>query len=459
MQAQQHYMKNKISYLIEKWHQIVLLIIIVLAVSVRIKAQGDPRLSIANNDTASYVSSSEVQLLSWDAFTGRRLFTSNAVFQLLKPDVDYEILVNGSLDTTKRQIQPSFVNMALLQFLFSIISWSIFAVSISHQLRNVFLKILAATLILTFAFVPQIADWDSVLSSESLSFSLFALQAGLLVDLAFRFTKGTRLTLSTVILTITWLAILFLWAFLKDAHLYGIIILMIMISGTLISIKFRKQGLIYLILLALTGFFLLGWRSSGESERTQIQLINVFKSDILSDPAHVEFMQANGMPDPESTEYEQWFTTSAKNSYMRFLIFHPVYTVTNYFEDIPYAFSENIQPYFNTQPRFVLRKSLIPVGNTLHPKSSIPMAVDFLLLLVILAIVFKTKTSESKVWGWLAMWMFLSAGSNMFINIFGDVFALPRHALIATTTFRLFMWLFVIVLTDLSISSRKAALS
>jgi hypothetical protein len=148
-------MKNKISYLIEKWHQIILLIIIILAVSVRIKAQGDPRLSIANNDTASYVSSSEVHLLSWDAFTGRRLFTSNAVFQLLKPDGDYEILVNGSQDTTKRQIQPSFVNMALLQFLFSIISWSIFAVSISHQLRNVFLKILAATLILTLHLCPN----------------------------------------------------------------------------------------------------------------------------------------------------------------------------------------------------------------------------------------------------------------------------------------------------------------
>jgi len=203
MQAQQNYMKNKISYLIEKWHQIVLLIIIIVAISVRIKAQGDPRLSIANNDTASYVSSSEVQLLSWDAFTGRRLFTSNVVFQLLKPDGDYEILVNGSQDTTKRQIQPAFVNMALLQFLFSILSWTVFALSISHQLRNVFLKILAITLILTFAFVPQIADWDSVLSSESLSFSLLVLQAGLLVDLAFRFTKDTRPTLPTFILTIS----------------------------------------------------------------------------------------------------------------------------------------------------------------------------------------------------------------------------------------------------------------
>jgi len=142
---------------------------------------------------------------------------------------------------------------------------------------------------------------------------------------------------------------------------------------------------------------------------------------------------------------------------MRFLISHPVYIVTNYFEDIPYAFSENIQPYFNTQPRFVLRKSLMPLGNILHPKSSIPMAVDFLLLLAILAVTFKTKTSESKAWGWLALWMFLSAGINMFINIFGDVFALPRHALVATTTFRLFMWLFVIVFADLSISSRKAA--
>lgn len=448
-------MNHKLLHLPEKWHQIIVLIIIVLAVSIRIKAQGDPRLSIANNDTASYVSSSEVSLFSWDAFSGRRLFTTNAVYQLLKPDDDYKIFVNGSVNTTKRRLQPSFVNIVLLQFTVSIISWGLLTLSITRHLKNIFPKILAAVLIVSFAFVPQIADWDSVLSSESLSFSLFALQSGLLIDLAFRFTKDPRPTFQTYILTAIWLIVIFFWAFLKDAHLYGIVVLALMIAGTLISTRFKKQKLIHLILLVLSGFILLGWISSGKSERSQIQMVNVYKSDILSDPAHIEFMRAHGMPDPGSPEYGNWFATSSKNSYLRFLLFNPGYVAINYFEDVPYAFSENAQTYFNTQPQFLLRKALIPAGNILHPENSAPMFVDILLLLGIFAVLLKNNTPENRVWGWMAVWIFLFAGTNMFVNIFGDVFALPRHALLATTAFRLFMWVFIFVFIDLVIFSRE----
>ncbi len=439
----------------KKWTQITILIIVILAIMIRIKVQGNPRLSIANNDTASYIISSEVSLFSWDAFTGRRLFTTNVIYQLLEPDGGYEILVNGSENTTKRRIQPTFVNIALLQFVISLFSWSALALSISGHLKNSIPKILAAILILAFAFVPQMADWDSILASESLSLSLFALQTALLVDLAFQSAKDARPNFSTTLLTGIWLVTIFFWAFLKDAHSYTILVLAIMIAGILISKKFRKQILPWLAISTLTVFFLLGWTTSEKSVRTQIQLVNVYRSDILSDPARIEFMRANGMPEPGSPEYEPWFAASAKKSYLRFLLFHPAYIIINYFEDIPYAFSENAQPYFNTQPQLILRKALIPVGNILHPENSLPMYLAFLFVLGILTIAHKKSGLENKIWGWLAVCIFLSAGINMFVNIFGDVFALPRHALVATTTFRLFMWVFIIIFVDLVISSRK----
>ena len=448
-------MKNKTSYLTNNRIQIVILAILTLAICIRIKSQGDPRLSIANDDTLSYVSSSEVPLLSWGAFTGRRLFTTNLVYQLLKPDHGYKILVNGSSDTTKRRVQPSFVNVVLLQFFVSIIAWSVLTIAITNRLKNPIPKILGGLIIATFAFVPQIADWDSILTSESLSFSLLALQTGLLIDLAFRFTKDTRPTWPIFTLTTIWLAIVFFWTFLKDAHLYGIIVLAMMIAASLISGKFRKQGFIYMILLALAIFFLLGWSSSKNSARSQIQLTNVYKSDILSDPERVEFMRAYGMPLPESPVYASWFLASAQNAYFKYLLFHPGYVITNYFEDAPYAFFENVQTYFNTKPQFLLRKALLPIGDILHPENSIPILVDFLILMGILGLLFLFGIPEDMAWGWLATWMFLFANTNMFVNIFGDVNALPRHALIATTLFRLFMWVFPIVLIDLIITFRK----
>ncbi|MCE9647095.1 MAG: hypothetical protein K8S20_13925 [Chloroflexi bacterium] len=432
--------------------------ILALTIIIRIMAQGDPRLSIANDDTASYISSSEAPLSSREAFSGRRLFTTNLVYQVLKPDQGYKIIVNGSIDTTKRRVQPSFVKIVLLQFIVSIASWSVLTLSITNRIKNPLTKILTAMMISTFAFVPQIADWDSILTSESLSFSLLALQTGLLIELAFRFAKETRPTLSTSLLTALWLAVVFFWTFLKDAHLYEILILLIMITGIMATGKFRKSGGVFIILAILSGFFLLGWMSSGNSERTKIQMMNVYKSDLLPDPARVKLMQSNGMPDPKSPAFDDWFPANAKTAYIKFLVFHPGYILTNYLQDTPYAFSENTQAYFNTRPPSSLRKSLMSTGNLLHLENPIPMLASCLLLLGILFMAYKDRSTESIVWSWLAGWMFLSACVNMFVNIFGDVLALPRHALVATTLFRLFMWIIPLVLADRFISSPRRQL-
>ncbi|MBK8619660.1 MAG: hypothetical protein IPN96_21755 [Anaerolineales bacterium] len=437
----------------KNWHQIVILIIMVLATVIRVKAQGDPRLSIANDDTSSYVTSSEISLLSWEAFTGRRLFTTNLIFQLFKPEEGYEILVNGSGNTTKRQLQPSFVNIALLQFIVSIISWYVLTLTIVRRLKNPIPKILAALLIPAFAFVPQMADWDSVLSSESFSLSLFALQTGLLLELAFLMQNPPGKSLHITLLASVWTLVVLLWAFLKDAHLYGVIVLAAMLAVTLIPVNFLKQKIVYLSLLILTASILIGWSSAGNSKRSLIQLEHVYTANILTNPAYVASMQEYGMPDHESPEYEQWFISNAKDAYLKFLLTHPGYTVTAYFKDIPYAFSENAQSYFNTQPQYQLRKALIPVGDILHPEHWVAMYADILILLGILAIALKNSSTENKTWAWISTWMFLSASANMFINIFGDVYALPRHALVATMIFRLFMWIFIIVIVDMASDS------
>jgi hypothetical protein len=52
--------------------------------------------------------------------------------------------------------------------------------------------------------------------------------------------------------------------------------------------------------------------------------------------------------------------------------------------------------------------------------------------------------------------MFLIAASSMFLNIFGDSWALVRHALSSTTTYRLLMWMLLLILLDFSMQRRQA---
>lgn len=429
--------------------------IVVLAVAVRIKSQGDPRLSVATDDTSSYIASSGSPLFSWEAFSGQRLFTTNLVYKLLKPDQGYKILVNGSGNTRRRQIQPDFVYVVVLQFILSVICWVILALSVSKRIHHPILKILATILILAFAFVPQIADWDSILSSESLSFSLFALQAGLLIELVFRFAYTFQIDLKTFWLIVMWLVIVFFWTFLRDAHIFGVFLTILLIVGVVFLNRFTGQRNLVAILFVLAMYFLLGLITSGNSVRAVQPMANVYYANILTSPVRVEIMQKYGMPFPESQEFNEWFPINAKRVYIKFMLFHPGYVVSGYFKDIPLAFYENIQPYFHTGKVTSLRGAVIPFGDMLHSLAVTPVLVDLILLFAVLMNVFYKNNSENRAWAWLGVWMFLFANILMFINIFGDTWGLARHALLSTMVFRLFMWLYIMVLMDIMITSQK----
>jgi hypothetical protein len=160
-------------------------LVIILAIAARIHGYGDLRLSVANNDTASYAQGADLNPFSWQGFTSRRLFTTNLLYRLFHPKDGYHILANGSILTTQRAIQPSFTGLAIFQSSLSMLSWSLLAVVLSMRTRNRLLGMIMALLVTAFAFTPQLADWDSILSSESLSLSLFALQFALRIAFPF----------------------------------------------------------------------------------------------------------------------------------------------------------------------------------------------------------------------------------------------------------------------------------
>jgi hypothetical protein len=428
----------------------IVLILAGISILLRLQAYGDLRLSIANNDTASYVTSAEVKLSSWEAFTGRRLFSTNLLFQIYKPAEGYEILVNGSGDTTLRQIQPTFAGIAIFQNILSMLGWTVLVIVIATRLKNGIFKILVAVIFLGFAFLPQLAEWDSILTSESLTISLFALQFGLLILLVFRFFAEPEPTKLTVVLVLVWLVIVFLWTFLKDGNLYTLVADGLIVLGLPFFRSARKRRLIFFALIVLAAIFGLGWVSARQSSRSQIQLQHVYEVNILPATKRVEFMKLQGMPEPSSTEFKTWFRQHAQSAYIKFLVSHPGYILTSYARDSLAGFQTGIQPYF-TNPQQPERETLIAIGEVVHPSNSSPLLMDTLLLLGVWVVTLRKQPESGLAWACLGSWLFLAAHFNMFVSVFGDAYALPRHALPATMMFRMLMWLLPIVLIDLAL--------
>ena len=100
-------------------YRFAILGIIILASIIRIFANGDPNFSIAGNDTLSYVEASQVPLFSSEIMTGRRLLTTNIVYKIFEPKEGYQIIVNGSVVTMRRDFQPGFNSIVILQLIMS----------------------------------------------------------------------------------------------------------------------------------------------------------------------------------------------------------------------------------------------------------------------------------------------------------------------------------------------------
>ncbi len=441
------------------WPLLVVSILVIAACIIRLKVYGDPRLAIATNDTQSYIESSRAPLFSWDAWTGRRLFTTNLMYKIHEPPGEYPKLRNGSINTSIRQIRSGFKSIAVTQWIISVLSWSLLTLVFSHHIKNPLLKLISALTILLFALMPQNADWDSVMGSESLSMSLLILQFAILILLAFQLSLQPELKPSIILMTGIWGITFILWAFTRDANLYVALVYLIMLPPLLKIAGFQKVRVLFIAKIFLVAaVFVTGLLSSAQSPRSAIQLQNVYGNNIHPNVVAVEFMQARGMPPPDSAGYSEWFKDNAATAYIQFLLAHPGYTASLLYNDTRLAFTNNLQPYFLT-PRHDIRNRLIPIGDMLNIQSSSPLLLSAFLLAGLWMVASQNRIRRAYPWAWLATWLVLSAVVTLGVSVIGDIVAINRHAIISTAALRLFMWAFLIVTIDLALLPERGNLT
>jgi hypothetical protein len=447
-----------------KWASLMILAILVAGSWLRLTVYKDLRLSIGMPDTRSYINSAQAPLFSWDSFSGRRLFTANLLFKLMDHDLGCEMSAESFPALNEegtREVQPCFNTIVLLQNFVAVIAWCLLAWTVSRWLKHPLYRITAAVLIIAFGFTPQVAEWDSVLSSESLSVSMFVIMLACLQELIFRVmhAREGQSQRGIMLLAWLWLVIFLLWVFLRDVHIYAIPMLLLAGSPLYLMKHFRQSKTALAFGIILISIFFLGSISARQSIRWQPGLDHVLNFYIFPHPARMEYFSTRGMPDPASTgEYETWIDAEGRKTYALFLVSHPGFIFRTLLDLAHYFETDFIQPYYETRG-FDARQDLLSIGRAVHPETNAVYILDTLLLISLLMAVWRHQDPLLVSWAGLAAWMFLYAGVSLFISALGDVDGTRRHVYPSVETFRLFFWIFSLVHLDLFAGMKKGVVS
>ena len=224
------------------------------------------------------------------------------------------------------------------QGIFSIISWSILAVSVGYSLHILLLRFMAFGLILLLSLYRYIIGWDSVLLTESLSLSLMALfiAGWLWLMNGWRWQKVVLLT-----------AVALLWTFSRDTNAWVVLMVALFIL-LLLGLRFIDGK--YLVLsIAFIAMFLLSNLSADLGDRWIFPFQNVLGRRILPNAQAVDFFIDCGMPvspalmqlaggyansldrafydDPALEGYRQWVHRAGKSCYVKWLLSNPLESI------------------------------------------------------------------------------------------------------------------------------------
>jgi hypothetical protein len=430
-------------------------IIIFACIIARLTIYDDPRLSIATHDSSSYYTQVNIPLFSIEAFTARRLPSYPAFFKLFKPADGYQDPIAISypaapgVGTRHKAIQPGFDNVVVGQMILSIFAWVVFAVVLSRRIKTKILRPIVVGLILIFAFSPPVAEWDSILMSESLSFSLFTLLSAVTLELIFRvMDEKSKPGLITCLLMAFWVVLVPAWAFTRDSNVNTILILLVFLILCLIIPGIRKNIPFYWT-LGITSFLviLMVIYSSNTlaANRWVWAWTDIWNHWMTGYPAREKFFYDRGMPYPWTPE---WVKEFGPRTYLLFLVNHPGFMVTELFGRLSDAFSENIQPFYFTY-QTLNRKMLLAVGDIFHPLSSTAFLFPIIGGVLIAISAIRNLIARNISWLIFVIWLVGMIYGLYFASFFGDSGGLIRHTLGAVLYMRMMIWLLPVILAEI----------
>jgi hypothetical protein len=348
------------------------------------------------------------------------------------------------------------VTIDVVQTILSALAWLTLAWVFSKVIHRPWLRVTAFAIILGFSLAPSVQMWNHIIQSESLSISLMVLILVVWLSLLQRWRWDKLIAL---IFLFAW------WMGTRETNVY----LGLLVAGLLLFVgMIYKHQRFYWAVGVLLVFF--GYVNMQISEvptipRWLYPLTNTVLHRILPNDEFLRYFEAKGLPvsakllslsggfaDSENfavfnnsalDEVERWLYKRGKEVYIRFLIDHPVYTLTSPWQQIHELLAPQVLMSYAPERYVPLFTCLF--GGLFF--------LDSLWLLLLISALTLVVTLVAKSWrGSPAFWLVLGFLVLFFPHFYlvwhGDAAEVGRHAVQASVQLRLSLWLLFLLALD-----------
>jgi hypothetical protein len=413
-----------------------------------------------HSDTIEYLDVGSYPLSNLDFWAGIRSFSLPLFYKI------------AGYNFSTYMDQGNMNRVSHIQWYFSIICWTIFAVAVCFALKNWISRLVTFSIILMMGASVDISFWDRVLLTESLAISLFVLLmalliiGGLLVEKAQKVPAWVQVLLIGIILMVA-----VLYTFIRDTDGYFLLFLaFFMIVGVCFR-TIRKAALFPAYLSIALGFlviFLLGNTSANTGERYVPPMLHVFAYRFIPQEQSRNFFLAHGMPfdnriasldtltlhqlnshlvtDPSILRLIAWLGTDGEKATMQYLVSHPGYFL--------FAPLSDVQPIINGQYTVYRLTGITPVPARISWLSAILylrfawLPLLFVVLAVVSIVLIFAKSNRPRIIWYVVLAAFLTAYPLAVIGWHGDTNDIERHSVQVAIQLRLAVWILLGLLVE-----------
>jgi len=342
-----------------------------------------------------------------------------------------------------------------VQTVLSALVWLALAWTFSRVILVRWLRVTAFGLILGFSLSPSVQMWNHIIQSESFSISLMVLIIAIWISLL-RNWRWDRL-----------LALIFLfgwWIGTRETNAY----LSLMIAGilVLVGLIFKRQRFYWAVSAVLIGFCLVNMQISDVPTipRWLYPLTNTVLYRIVPNEEYLTFFADRGLPvssellslsgglansdnfaifnDTALNSVENWLYRKGKDTYVQFLLYHPVYTLMSPWNHVREILAPTDMLSYAPRPMIPLLSWIFENLLFMHP-----LWLLAVFTLVTAGIVTWFKPWKSKVF-WLVFIFLIIFFPHFYLVWHGDAAEVGRHAIQASVQLRLTLWLLFLLALD-----------
>jgi hypothetical protein len=409
-------------------------------------------------DTISYATSASAPWTSSRFWFGIRPFTYPVVLKLFGINIDNYRNSILMADTVNFQIW------------FSIVSWTILGLALSLKIRKFWLRPFVFAMVLMFCLNLEVSLWDSLLLTESVSLSLFALlMTGWLIwDLPATQAQPRLLETGKLLLLIV---VTVLYIFTRESNQYFVIFAAVLFPLFSLMGKLGrdrlKQYLGYLFIFIL--IVVLKNVAFNVSNDWKIHIYDHLALRILHDPDAQEFFAEAGLPvdqnllqitemagfeyqeylanDPEMGAVREWIDQSAVTTYLKYLLSQPFVSLLEPFRQLPSLLGgDNLEYHSPLNGVPTIPQRLIELTHRIYPRVSIIMWT-FVGVSVLGVIWYLFSGMQQSAWLVVGV-LLVSLYPLLFIVWHGNPMEIERHAAQIGVQYRLMGWVAIALLLD-----------